>query len=291
MRHRRCETQHRMRSAAGLPAAVRSGLLRAVRLLGVLAHRVRPLGSVAVSWRGLVGRCGEGVLEVAQPLGCEVEGLHVGARHPQGSQRRQVQRLAAAGLLLLVIVLGREQLLAHRRLLVPGDVVRPAPHGGGAQLLAHHRAGEDGAFALEQAAGDLPLPRVLARGPVLGRLAGIGWGLPVRIGRQGGEVGQEPPGGVEALAGLPAAYGLRLADVQAVRGDGGGHDPSSRPGARRRLRRTRARWRRASASSCRRWKRPPSFMTNSVAVTSTSASAMSTTAATRARNAVAAART
>lgn len=42
-----------------------------------------------------------------------------------------------------------------------------------------------------------------------------------------GGVGREsrtgPPGGVEAVAGLQAAYGLRLGDVQAVGGDGGGH--------------------------------------------------------------------
>jgi hypothetical protein len=37
-----------MHSVAGLPAAVRSGLLRAVRLLVGLAHRVRPFGIVAV---------------------------------------------------------------------------------------------------------------------------------------------------------------------------------------------------------------------------------------------------
>ncbi|MDN3265961.1 hypothetical protein QWJ26_40555 [Streptomyces sp. CSDS2] len=96
---------------AGLPAAVRSGLLRTVRLLIVLAHRVRPLGSVAVGiavhrGAGPVGRCGEGVLEVAQPLSWEVEGFHIGARLPQGPQRPQVQGLAAGGLLLLVVVLG-----------------------------------------------------------------------------------------------------------------------------------------------------------------------------------------
>ncbi|MFE4799977.1 hypothetical protein ACFRFL_34360, partial [Streptomyces sp. NPDC056708] len=43
-------------------------------------------------------------------------------------------------------VLVREQLLGHCCLLVRGDVVRPAPHsrgGGSAQLLPHHRTGED----------------------------------------------------------------------------------------------------------------------------------------------------
>src|SRR3954471_23544979 len=65
---------------------------------------------------------------------------------------------------------------------------------------------------------------------------------------------------------------------------------SSRPGSWRRPRRTRARWRRASASRCRRWKRPPLSITNTVAATSTAASAMSTTAATWARIPAAAAR-
>ncbi len=130
-----------MYSVAGLPAAVRSGLLRAVRLLIVLAHRARPLGIVAVGvavhrGAGLVGRCGEGALEVTQPLGGEIEGFHVGARLPQGPQRRQVQRLRSAGLRLLVVVLGigwlgREQLRRHRRLLMLDDVVRPAARGDG----------------------------------------------------------------------------------------------------------------------------------------------------------------
>ncbi|GAA3920058.1 hypothetical protein GCM10023084_82440 [Streptomyces lacrimifluminis] len=56
---------------AGLPAAVRSGLLRAVRLLLVLAHRLRSIGIVlfGVAVRpgaGVVGRFGERVLEVAR---------------------------------------------------------------------------------------------------------------------------------------------------------------------------------------------------------------------------------
>ncbi|MFJ9105664.1 hypothetical protein ACIRJM_45290 [Streptomyces sp. NPDC102405] len=58
---------------ADLPAAVRSGLLRAVRPLVVLAHRLRSIGivlfGVAVhGGAGPVGRRGEGVTEVAQPL-------------------------------------------------------------------------------------------------------------------------------------------------------------------------------------------------------------------------------
>ncbi|MFE2204594.1 hypothetical protein [Streptomyces rubiginosohelvolus] len=174
---------------------------------------------------------------MAQAFGGEIEGFDVRAGVPQGPQRRQVQRPAAAGLLLVVVVLrvgrfGREQLLRHRRLLVGDDVVRPAPHDrggrGGAQLLADRRTGEDGTVVLERDAGDLPLPRILTRGPGSGRLAGIGRRSPVRIGHSGcaaagGEVGQGPPGGAEAVAGLPAAYGLRLADVQAVGGDGDGH--------------------------------------------------------------------
>ncbi|OKJ19463.1 hypothetical protein AMK23_33830 [Streptomyces sp. CB02130] len=124
-------------------------------------------------WAGLA-RFGVHVLEVAQAFGGEIEGFDVRAGVPQGPQRRQVQRPAAAGLLLLVVVLrvgrfGREQLLRHRRLLVGDDVVRPAPHDrggrGGAQLLADRRTGEDGTVVLERDAGDLPLPRILTRGP------------------------------------------------------------------------------------------------------------------------------
>ncbi|MFH8533506.1 hypothetical protein ACH4GE_34415 [Streptomyces tendae] len=213
---------------ASLPAAVRSGLLWPVRLLVVRAHRVRRSGVVTAHvavHRGVgpVGRLGEGVLEVAQAFGREIEGFHVRAEFPQSPQRLQVHRLAAAGPLRLVVALGvgrlgREQLLGQRCLLVGDDVVRPAPHGGdggGAQLLPHHHSGQDGALVLERDAGYLTLPRVLARGLGFGRLAGIGWGLPVRVGSgsgwaaSGGEAGQGPPGGVEAIAGLQAAYGLR----------------------------------------------------------------------------------
>lgn len=86
-------------------------------------------------------------------------------------------------------------------------------------------------FGILLDAGYPPLPRFLAHVPGRSRLAGMGRGLPVRVGCGGGwaaagwEVGQGPAGGVEAVAGLQAAYRLRLADVQAVRGDGGGHDP------------------------------------------------------------------
>ncbi|MGW1171378.1 hypothetical protein [Streptomyces sp. NPDC002550] len=60
---------------------------------------------------------------------------------------------------------GREQLLGHRRLLVRDDVVRPALRGGGgAQLLADHRAGEDGPLILQRNAGYLPLPRLQSEG-------------------------------------------------------------------------------------------------------------------------------
>jgi hypothetical protein len=110
-------------------------------------------------------------------------GFHVSAGLPQGPQRRQVERLPAPGLRLLGVVLdfgGRrpEQLLGHRYLLVDDDVVRPAPRsgGGGAQLLPHHRAGEDSSLVLQRDAWDLSLPRVVARGPGRSRLAGIGRG-------------------------------------------------------------------------------------------------------------------
>ncbi|MER6735490.1 hypothetical protein [Streptomyces puniciscabiei] len=56
---------------------MRSGLLRAVRLLVVLAHRLRSIGIVlfGVAVRasaGGVGRPGERDLEVAQPPGREI---------------------------------------------------------------------------------------------------------------------------------------------------------------------------------------------------------------------------
>lgn len=56
---------------AGLPAAVRSGLLRAVRLLVVLAHRVHCVGVVlsGIAVRadaGGISCLGERVLEVVQ---------------------------------------------------------------------------------------------------------------------------------------------------------------------------------------------------------------------------------
>ncbi|MFJ3644478.1 hypothetical protein [Streptomyces murinus] len=140
---------------------MRSGLLRAVRLLVVRVHRAHYVGiglcDVAVrADAGVVGHLGGHLLEAAQSVGREIEGFHVRAGFPQGPQRRHVDRLLAARLLLLVVVLGfggqgREQLLGHCRLLVGDDVVRPAPHGGsagGAQLLAHHHAGQDGAFVL-----------------------------------------------------------------------------------------------------------------------------------------------
>jgi hypothetical protein len=50
---------------------------------------------------------------------------------------------------------GEAGALGHRRLLVRGDVVRPAPRGGdgGAQLLADHHAGEDGPLVLQRTRG------------------------------------------------------------------------------------------------------------------------------------------
>ncbi|TQK86106.1 hypothetical protein FB563_6184 [Streptomyces puniciscabiei] len=76
-------------SVASLPAAVRSGLVRAMRPLVALAHRVYWVGigllgvAVRAGAEG-VGRLGERVLEVPQPFGCEIEGFHVRAGFPQG---------------------------------------------------------------------------------------------------------------------------------------------------------------------------------------------------------------
>ncbi|WBO61423.1 hypothetical protein [Streptomyces camelliae] len=88
---------------------------------------------------------------------------------------------------------GREQLLGHRRLLVRDDVVRPASRDGdgGAQLLADHRADEDGGpLVLQRDAGYLPLPRLQGRRPGRSRCARVGRGLPVRV-RCGGR--RSPP--------------------------------------------------------------------------------------------------
>jgi hypothetical protein len=89
---------------ASLPAAVWSGLLRAVGPLVVLAHRWHSVGivrfGVAVrAGAGGVGHLGERVLEVAQPLVREIEGFHIRALLPQSPQRRQVDRLPGTGLL------------------------------------------------------------------------------------------------------------------------------------------------------------------------------------------------
>ncbi|MGW3177541.1 hypothetical protein [Streptomyces sp. NPDC001153] len=78
-----------MRSVAGLPAVVRSGLLRAVNPLVVLAHRVYWVGIVlfsvaALAGAGVGGRLGERVLKVAQSLGREIEGFHIRGGLPQG---------------------------------------------------------------------------------------------------------------------------------------------------------------------------------------------------------------
>ncbi|MFD0271367.1 hypothetical protein ACFVGY_33080 [Streptomyces sp. NPDC127106] len=63
----------------GLPAAVPSGLLRAVRLLIVPAHRTHHVGIVlfgvvVCADAGVVGRLGERLLKAAQPVGREIEG-------------------------------------------------------------------------------------------------------------------------------------------------------------------------------------------------------------------------
>ncbi|ESP95584.1 hypothetical protein B591_30313 (plasmid) [Streptomyces sp. GBA 94-10 4N24] len=88
--------------------------------------------------------------------------------------------------MLEVSRLGREQLLGHHRLLARKDTVRAARHGGGggAQLLAYHRTGEDGALVLERDAGDLPLPRVPAWDQAPSRPPGRG--LSVRVGCRSG---------------------------------------------------------------------------------------------------------
>ncbi|MBJ7005686.1 hypothetical protein JG491_37645 [Streptomyces sp. CRPSP2-6A1] len=146
------------------------------------------LAGVAVrSDAGVIAHLGERALETAQSVGREIERFHVRTGLPRGPQRRHVDRRPAAGLRLPAVVrgggrLGGEQLLWHRRLLVGDDVVRLAPHsggGGGAQPLADHRGGEDGALVLERDAGP-PTPHVLVRRPWNSRLAGIGRGLPVR---------------------------------------------------------------------------------------------------------------
>lgn len=76
-------------------------------------------------------RCG-GIPDPAQPLGREIEGFYVITGLPQVPQRRQVDSFPASGLRALVVVFGfggrgREQFFGRRRLLVPGDVVRPRP--------------------------------------------------------------------------------------------------------------------------------------------------------------------
>ncbi len=140
-----------VRPAASLPAAIRSGLLRVMRLLVVRAHRTHRAGAVVLAGvaartdPGVVARLGERILEAAQPAGREIESLHVHEGLPQDPQRGHVDHLPAAGLRLLALVLdlrGRKhkQLLRHHRLLVSDDVIRPAPHGGDggdAQLLPY----------------------------------------------------------------------------------------------------------------------------------------------------------
>ncbi|MEU8763067.1 polysaccharide deacetylase family protein [Streptomyces sp. NPDC048659] len=92
---------------AGLPAAVRCGLLWAVRLLVVRAHRAHRVG---VGWCGVAVRAGAGVVDhlggrlpdAAQSVVGEIEGFHVRAGLPQGPQRRHVDRVPATGFRLLV---------------------------------------------------------------------------------------------------------------------------------------------------------------------------------------------
>lgn len=109
-----------------------AGLVRLVRSLVVVARRVRSAGVLAVGvavhgGAGSVGRRREGILEVAQPLGSEIEGFHVRAGLLQSPQRRLVERRAGLGVGVGVGVVvgvreGDEELLGHRGLLVRHDV-------------------------------------------------------------------------------------------------------------------------------------------------------------------------
>nr|BAC76590.1 hypothetical protein [Streptomyces rochei] len=90
--------RHRTHSMAGLPAAVRSGLLRAVCPLVVRAHRVHCIGIVRCgpagrAGAGVLSRLGVHVLKVAQPIGREIEGFHVRTGRPQA--RSAVRSIAS----------------------------------------------------------------------------------------------------------------------------------------------------------------------------------------------------
>ncbi|MEH0441952.1 hypothetical protein QBA74_41815, partial [Streptomyces scabiei] len=96
---------------------VRSGLLRVVRLLVVWAHRAHRAGVVVLAGvavrrdavranAGIVATLANASWRRRSRSGSEIEGFHVLAGLPQGPQRRQVDRLLASGLRLLVVVLG-----------------------------------------------------------------------------------------------------------------------------------------------------------------------------------------
>ncbi len=79
MRTSASSAPHRVRSTAGSWPVVRVRLLGAVRTLVVLAPRVRcagflPVGVPVHRLASLVGRLRKDVLEVAQPLGRELQG-------------------------------------------------------------------------------------------------------------------------------------------------------------------------------------------------------------------------
>lgn len=114
-----------------------AGLGRLVRSLVVVARRVRSAGVLAIGvavhgGAGPAGRRREGILEVAQPLGSEIEGFLVRAGLLQSPQRRLVERRPGLGVGVGVGVgvrEGDEELLGHRGLLVrhdvPGGTERP----------------------------------------------------------------------------------------------------------------------------------------------------------------------
>lgn len=99
-----------------------------------------------------------------------------------------------------------------------------------------------------------------------------------------------PASRVEAMLRATAAGGAGSVTSGAVRDERGIHNRLLQTEPAGPATQNEGQWRRASASRCRWWNRPPAFITNTVAATSTAAKATSTTAATRARIAAAAAR-
>lgn len=139
-----------------------AGLVRLVRALVVLARRVRSAGVLAVGvavhgGSGAVGRRGEGISEVAQPLGSEIEGFHVRAGLLQGPQRRHVECRPRLGAGVFVGVRERDkELLGDRGLLVRHDVVvqGAADAARGAQPGTEDGGGDDRAVVEQRDAWD-----------------------------------------------------------------------------------------------------------------------------------------